>query len=458
MTSDYEKPKGTPGQAVAAATLGCFIGIGGIGLFAPVAKKLKDVLGLQPSEMALLIAMPSLSASLLRVPFGASVDENGGKKPMVFLLCVSMLGLMGLCVLLNRSEEELQQMGGVYSMLLFCGVLTGFGGAVFSVGAGQCSYWYPPESQGSVLGLYGGIGNLMPGMMALGMPFAIRGIGMPKTYILWLGLLGLGTAAYFFFGHNAWYFQLRRQGTKPQEAEQIAREIYGQQMFPKGSAMQSLKMAASNVKTWALVTLYFLNYGGYLALTTWLATFWMEYHGFEDIVAGLLTALYSEGQCLTRAFLGGLLADRIGGENALLGAFPGVGLGALLIVVTDAPVFHVVASVILSLSMGICAGSIFKLVPIYVPEALGGAAGWIGGLGAFGSFALPPILGMFVTMQGRRGYKNGFIVYTGLALIGWGIVMLLVRQKRLEENSDHSSEDSSGYSSDGSEDSDEKDQ
>ncbi|CAK0831431.1 unnamed protein product [Prorocentrum cordatum] len=121
--------------------------------------------------------------------------------------------------------------------------------------------------------------------------------------------------------------------------------------------------------------------------------------------------------------------------------------------------------------MGICAGSIFKLVPIYVPEALGGAVGWIGGLGAFGSFALPPVLGMFVTTQGKRGYlgggnledrgsryKNGFIVYTGLALIGWGIVMSLVRQKRLEENSDHSSEDSSGYSSDGSEDSDEKDQ
>lgn len=435
-------PKGSPFKSVAAATLGFAIGIAGVAIFAPVALHLKEVLNLSMKEMSLLIAMPSLSASLLRIPFGAAVDENGGKTLMLFLLGMSMLGLVGVCALLAHTDEQLQQMTGLYTMLLFCGVLTGFGGAIFSVGAGHCAYWYPPDTQGRVLGAYAGIGNIPPGLVALALPFVVASFGMLNTYAMWLCVLALGTAVYCALGQNAWYFQLRKQGVSPQEAEQVARETYGQQMFPKGSAVQSLKMAACNTKTWALVVLYFLSYGGYLAMTIWMPTFWMKYHGFAPTVAGPLTAMYSEGYCLTRAFLGGPLADRNGGERVLLGAFPVVGIGAFLMVCTKGPFFHIGASIIMSVSMGICAACIFKLVPTYVPEALGGAAGWVGGLGAFGSFVLPPLLGWIVHSQGKAGFTNGFIVYVGLAVAGWTIVMLL----KLSSNA------SSGYSDWSSED------
>lgn len=71
---------GSPNRALLAATLGFFFGAMSISLFGPTAKALTDVMGLTPAEVGLLVAVPSLSGSLLRIPFGASVDVNGGRE------------------------------------------------------------------------------------------------------------------------------------------------------------------------------------------------------------------------------------------------------------------------------------------------------------------------------------------------------------------------------------------
>eukprot|EP00416_Gambierdiscus_australes_P042634 CAMPEP_0171108366 /NCGR_PEP_ID=MMETSP0766_2-20121228/68786_1 /TAXON_ID=439317 /ORGANISM="Gambierdiscus australes, Strain CAWD 149" /LENGTH=470 /DNA_ID=CAMNT_0011569881 /DNA_START=41 /DNA_END=1453 /DNA_ORIENTATION=+ len=438
------KAVGKPCVTVSAATMSCMLGIAGIGLFAPTAKHLKDVLGLNVSQLSLLIAFPTLTGSLLRVPFGAMVDDNGGKKPILFLLGMAILGLVGLSCIMHHTDEQLKEMKGtVYPLLLFCGMLTGCGGAIFSVGAGQASYWSKANVQGNVLGMYGGIGNLPPGLVALGLPFALKAFGMFKTYVAWLVCLMAGTAVYFVIGQNAPYFQLKDAGLPKEEAVEVAKEKYGQELFPKGSAVESLQIAALNIKTWALVSMYFLTYGGYLAMTTWLTTFWTQLHGCEAVIAGLLTAVYSEGNCLTRAFIGGKLADKFGGERMLLISFPIVGAGALMLVCTESFSSHVAATVVMAISMGICNGSVFKLVPTYVPEALGGAAGWVGGLGAFGGFVLPPVLAQFKAAQGKVGYKNGFLVYVVLAVVGWCIVFLLKLAKDAEEAEDSSEDDDS---------------
>ncbi len=77
--------------------------------------------------------------------------------------------------------------------------------------------------------------------------------------------------------------------------------------------------------------------------------------------------------------------------------------------------------------MGIANAAVFKLVPKYVPKAPGGASGWVGGLGAFGGFAVPPILGTFVDLQKTEGYSNGFIVYVALALMAITISIILMK-------------------------------
>jgi NNP family nitrate/nitrite transporter-like MFS transporter len=60
-----------------------------------------------------------------------------------------------------------------------------------------------------------------------------------------------------------------------------------------------------------------------------------------------------------------------------------------------------------------------------VPKAVGGAAGWVGGLGAFGGFAIPPMLAFAVRDLGNNGYSIGFVVYLFLALFSLFMAWIL---------------------------------
>jgi NNP family nitrate/nitrite transporter-like MFS transporter len=174
-----------------------------------------------------------------------------------------------------------------------------------------------------------------------------------------------------------------------------------------------------------LVSLYFVSFGGFLALTTWLPTFWRLGHGMDLRSAAVLTAL---GFTLLASFVragGGRPADKYGGENIALVGFLMVLVGALVMVFTSSFWFDVVGEVILAVGMGVGNASVFKLVARYVPEAVGGASGWVGGLGAFGGFAIPPILGYFVDSYGKSGYAFGFAVYGVLAVLAVLVTLTL---------------------------------
>jgi len=94
-------------------------------------------------------------------------------------------------------------------------------------------------------------------------------------------------------------------------------------------------------------------------------------------------------------------------------------IGALIVISGGNTNFSVslAGEILMGAGMGIANGAVFKLVPKYVPHATGGAAGWVGGLGAFGGFVVPPILGIFVQNFGISGYSKGFIVYVLLSVM-----------------------------------------
>ena len=81
--------------------------------------------------------------------------------------------------------------------------------------------------------------------------------------------------------------------------------------------------------------------------------------------------------------------------------------------------------VLLAIGMGVCNAAVFKLVPQAVPQAVGGAAGWVGGLGALGGFVLPPALGFAVSDLGKRGYPIGFIVFVFLSILALSMIWIL---------------------------------
>lgn len=200
-------------------------------------------------------------------------------------------------------------------------------------------------------------------------------------------------------------------------------------LFPQGKLKDSLARSAKNWKTWTLVAIYFTTFGGFIALTSWLPTYWHEFFGKPAVTAGVLTAAYSITASLMRVF-GGRLADKIGGEKSTLVALAVMLVGAVAMAFSYNFTLSFAAVILMALGMGFGNASVFKLVPQYVPQAVGGASGWVGGLGAFGGFTMPPVLGAIVSSRGAAGYPGGFTLFIVLSFIAIGLACLLIRANK----------------------------
>ena len=419
--------KGNPLQGLIGATIGFFVGFTAVSLFGPTATHLQKAAGLSAGMTGLLISIPNLTGSLLRIPFSAMVNRDGGRIPFLILLSLAAVGIAGIWALLAWFPERI---GDFFPCLLILGALGGAGIATFSVGISQTAFWYPRCTQGSALALYAGVGNLAPGIFTLLLVTLLPGIGLSGSYLVWLLFLVLGIGAYLIFGRNAPSFQLERAGMARAEAIALAQRDYGQELFPRGHLREVLWDSAKLWQTWALVFIYFTTFGGFMALTAWLPKYWSSYFGLPIGRMGLLTALFSISASLIRIG-GGPLSDRLGGERTTFGALGLIIAGGLIMTRATTIAVAIAGIVLLALGMGIGNASTFKLVAQEVPHAISGASGWVGGLGAFGGFVIPNLLARFLT-TGRAndpGYTRGFIIFIGLALIATVLVALMHNQR-----------------------------
>jgi MFS transporter, NNP family, nitrate/nitrite transporter len=402
--------------------LAFFAGFAGVSAYGPVIAKLKQSMALSPIWMGLLASCPALTGSLLRIPFGAMVDRLGGKKPILILLSLAAAGVAGITMMFAVAPVPTAVH---YPLFLLFGILCGCGIAVFSVGIPSVSYWFPQRKQGRALALYAGLGNLAPGLFALVLPSLVVALGFTTSYIFWFGLLVFLLFFVLVYMKDAPYFQYRQMGIEiDPEALLLA---CGEELIPSGHALDSIKKAGGDWRTWVLTFFYFVSFGGFIALTVWLPTYWAEFFSNSLVVAGLLTALYSLS-CSALRVVGGFASDGLGGEIIVLASYVAVALGAVLMVLAgDSFGIAVTGQMILALGMGFANAAVFKLVPKYSPKAVGGAAGIVGGLGAFGGFVIPPLMGLFVKISGARGYAYGFTVFLVLALLSIILFFILNR-------------------------------
>lgn len=414
--------KGIPSRGLLGTTSGFFFGFAAVSLFGPSATRFREAMDLTPAMIGILVAIPSLTGSLLRIPFGAWVDLTGGRKPFLILLGLSLAGLGGITLLLHLNYPS--DLNGLYGLILFLGMLSGCGIATFSVGVGQTSYWFPRKKQGFALGVYAGLGNLAPGLFSLVLPLYLQHYGFISAYFSWFIFLMAGIAIYYFIGVNSYYFQFKKSGMSAGDSRLRAKEL-GQELFPSGNIRVSLARSVRSVNTWKLIFLYFTTFGGFIALTAWFPVYWSGFHGFSAVNAGIFTAVFSLFASGIRV-AGGTISDRAGGEKTGLFSVILIFLASMLISFSENASVCIIASVLIAAGMGVNNAAVFKLVPQYVPEAIGGAAGWIGGLGAFGGFLLPPLLGSVVDITGEQGYARGFLIFTLLSAIS---LLVLLRME-----------------------------
>ena len=426
---------GSQSLGLYGATMGFFIGFAAVALFGPTSNRLEIAMGLNATLVGLLVAIPNLTGSLLRIPFSAWTDKVGSRKPLLILLYLSIIGMLGLLATIFLFYKSEGMSESYYPLFIIFGALAGCGIATFSVGISQTSYWFPKEKQGKALGFYGGVGNLAPGIFLLIVPIALALWGLGGSYFFWLILLIGGTLIYFKIGQNAWFFQLRERGIPKDEAKAIAKS-YGQELFPSGKIVESLKISAKNWKTWILVGLYFTSFGGFIALAPWFPKFWKSLYATGDVdvlvaniaIGAVLAGIFVIIGSIARIYAGNI-ADKITGEKTTLLGISVLLMGSIIMTLSLGFSLSLIALLIMGLGMGIMNAAVFKMVPKYVPDAVGGAAGWVGGLGAFGGFIIPPIMGYFVDTYDKPGYSYGFVVFIVLCVICSVFVYILSKHK-----------------------------
>lgn len=343
-------------------------------------------LGLNPAQQGLMVAIPTLSGSLMRIVVGILSDRFSGRlvgtAMLLFLFVPLVLGW-----LLPHS----------FPGIVGIGLMLGVAGASFAVALPLASHWYPPTRQGLVMGITaaGNIGTVVANLSA---PSLAKLYGWQN--VMGLAMLPLAVVLVIF---------VLLAKDSPQR--------------PQGLPLSAYLAALKRGNLWWFCLFYSVTFGGFVGLSTFLPLFLKNQYAFNPVTAGLLTAAAAFLGSSLRP-LGGYLADKIGGVLALSVLLLGIcAIYAVVSLLPGMPVMIALMMLIMAL-LGMGNGSVFQLVPQYFRREIGVATGIVGAFGGLGGFFLPTLLGSVKQVSGS--YGPGWLVLAVVALVALVVLRLLV--------------------------------
>jgi NNP family nitrate/nitrite transporter-like MFS transporter len=336
-------------------------------------------LALNPGQTGLMVATPVLAGALLRIPLGILVDHIGPKRTGALAQLVVIGGLVAAWSF------------GVHaiSQLLVVGLILGVAGASFAVALPLASRWYPPEHQGTALGI-AGAGNSGSVLAAFFAPGLAGLCGWQNV----LGLSVLPLACAFV----AYLILAKDSPTRP----------------PPKSLTDYFKVLRIG-DAWWFMFFYSVTFGGFVGLASSLTIYFHDQYGLTAVVAGYFTAACVFSGSLVRP-VGGAVADRIGGSRTLSAVYL-IAAGALSIVSIGLPRpwMALLSFLIAMLGLGIGNGAVFQLIPQRFGREIGVMTGLVGMTGGVGGFYLASSLGYSKQLTGN--YQLGLLIFAGLAAV-----------------------------------------
>jgi len=238
------------------------------------------------AQMGVLIGIPVLTGSIMRLPLGVLTDKFGGRPVYAILMLLSAIPMY----LLGHANTYNQYM--LYSL--------GFGmtGTSFAVGIAFSSVWFSKERQGTALGIFGA-GNAGAALTTLGAPSLLRYLTDGGSNIEgWRSLPTIYAVALVIMAVIFYVFSTNK---KPASGQRKIMEM-----------LTPLK----NVRVWRFGLYYFLVFGGFVALAQWLVPYYVNVYLMSIVTAGFLTSIFSLPSGLIRA-LGGVMSDRFGARQVM---------------------------------------------------------------------------------------------------------------------------------------------
>ena len=312
--------------------------------------------GYSAAEKLALVGLPLLAAGFWRIVLGLLVDRFASKRVGMVSLAFTLLPLIiGW------------KFAGSYHALQFVGFFLGLAGASFAVALPLASRWYPPHMQGLAMGI-AGAGNSGTILATIFAPILVPIIG-------WHGVFGLlAIPVVVVLGLFA----------------ALAKDAPGHKPMNKASDYMSVLKTGD---AWVFCLLYFVTFGGFVGLSSFINTFFVDQYDYPKAAVGLFTWPFIIAGSLVRPF-GGAFADKIGGIK-MLTALYSVAIAAAVVIgfVIDSKWATFPILFILMASLGMGNGSVFQLIPQRFRAQIGILTGLVGAAGGVGGYYLNIAMG-----------------------------------------------------------------
>lgn len=343
-------------------TLSLVAGFMAWSIISPLMPFISQDVDISPGQISVILAIPVILGSVLRVPFGYLTNIVGAKWVFFWSFIVLLLPIF----LLGQAQSP--------GMLMLSGFFLGIGGAIFSVGVTSVPKYFSKDKVGLANGIYG-VGNIGTAVSSFCAPVLAGAIGWQNTVRSYLIILSIFAILMFFLGDK----------NEPKV---------------KIPLMAQVKDLSKNYKLYYLSLYYlslwyFITFGAFVAFGIFLPNFLVDHFSIDKVDAGIRSGIFIALATFLRP-VGGVIGDKFNAVQALIIDFVIMIIGALILSLSSHIVLFTIGCLAISICAGIGNGLIFKLVPSYFSKEAGSANGIVSMMGGLGGF-FPPLVITFVT-------------------------------------------------------------
>lgn len=289
--------------------------------------------GVDPAGKFLLVALPNLVGSCLRVPYTFAIAMFGGRNWTIVSAALLLVPAITAAVIIEP--------GVSYGTLLIVATLAGFGGGNFASSMANINTFYPERLKGTALGLNAGGGNIgVATVQLIGLLISwTAGAGAPRLLLgVYIPLIVLATACAALYMDN---ITSVRNDT--------------------GAAKESL----SDRHLWIMSFLYIGTFGSFIGYSFAFGLVLQNQFDRTPLQAAAVTFIGPALGSLIRP-LGGWLSDRIGGSRVTFWNFLAQAVGVVVIILAagaESLALFTFGFIALFVFTGIGNGSTFKMIP-----------------------------------------------------------------------------------------------
>lgn len=369
-------------------TLSLVAGFMAWSIISPLMPFISQDVDISPGQISVILAIPVILGSVLRVPFGYLTNIVGAKWVFFWSFIVLLLPIF----LLGQAQSP--------GMLMLSGFFLGIGGAIFSVGVTSVPKYFSKDKVGLANGIYG-VGNIGTAVSSFCAPVLAGAIGWQNTVRSYLIILSIFAILMFLLGDK----------NEPKV---------------KIPLMAQVKDLSKNYKLYYLSLWYFITFGAFVAFGIFLPNFLVDHFSIDKVDAGIRSGIFIALATFLRP-VGGVIGDKFNAVQALIIDFVIMIIGALILSLSSHIVLFTIGCLAISICAGIGNGLIFKLVPSYFSKEAGSANGIVSMMGGLGGF-FPPLVITFVTsITGSSHLAFFFLAIFGVIAL---ITMIHLNKKK----------------------------